>query len=66
VSFDNGDPCCTDLSVSIIQRAIEDSVATVITTVDVGADGNYLFNNVIPGQEVLFIMLGENSQKILV
>lgn len=55
VSYDNGDPCCTEITVSIIKRAIIDTVNDTLATVEIGPDGAYLFDNILPGQADLYI-----------
>jgi len=57
VSFEDGQPCCTDMTVSIIKSTVENPTPVVLSTVAVSSNGEFVFDDILPEQEDLYITL---------
>ena len=63
VLFEDGTLCCPGEEVLIIQFAIDDSLnIDTLSSTGVNEDGSYLFNNILPGTDDLYIQLAESRR----
>jgi len=62
VSYLDDIPCCKDITVSIVRKdiAVDSTILEVLGTVEVDEDGDYLFDNILPGQENLYLTINES------
>ena len=64
VSYEDGQPCCVGMTVSVIKSTVANPTPEVISTVDVSSDGTYIFEDVLPEQDDLYIRLNQGLSLI--